>query len=102
MEMALCGERIGAAHALRIGLVNAIIPQRDLVAKCLQYATMLASRVPLAERFAKDVMKRAIGLPLDEALCLGSRSFHDLGQTADRADGTAAFREKRPPQFAGR
>jgi enoyl-CoA hydratase/carnithine racemase len=47
-------------------------------------------------------MKRAVGLPLDEALRLESRSFHDLGQTADLAEGTTAFREKRSPQFAGR
>jgi enoyl-CoA hydratase/carnithine racemase len=63
---------------------------------------MLASRAPLAQRFARDVMKRAVGLPLDEALRLESRSFHDLGQTADLAEGTTAFREKRSPQFAGR
>jgi enoyl-CoA hydratase/carnithine racemase len=102
MEIVLSGERIDAAHALRIGLVNRIIPQADLVAKCLQYASMLASRAPLAQRFARDVMKRAVGLPLDEALRLESRSFHDLGQTADLAEGTTAFREKRSPQFAGR
>lgn len=102
MEIVLSGERIDAGHALRIGLVNAVIPQGDLVAKCLQYATMLATRAPLAQRFARDVMKRAIGLPLDEALRLESRSFHDLGQTADLAEGTTAFREKRPPKFAGR
>jgi enoyl-CoA hydratase/carnithine racemase len=102
MEIVLSGERIDAAHALRIGLVNRVIPQADLVAKCLQYASMLASRAPLAQRFARDVMKRAVGLPLDEALRLESRSFHDLGQTADLAEGTTAFREKRSPQFAGR
>jgi enoyl-CoA hydratase/carnithine racemase len=46
-------------------------------------------------------MQRAIGLPMDEALRLESRSFHDLGQTRDLAEGTASFREKRPPQFSG-
>jgi enoyl-CoA hydratase/carnithine racemase len=102
MEIVLSGERVDAAHALRIGLVNAVVSQSDLVAKCLQYAAMLASRAPLAQRFARDVMKRAVGLPLDEALRLESRSFHDLGQTADLAEGTTAFREKRLSQFAAR
>jgi (E)-benzylidenesuccinyl-CoA hydratase len=46
-------------------------------------------------------MKRAVGLPMDEALRLESGSFHDLGQTSDLAEGTAAFREKRSPQFSG-
>lgn len=102
MEIVLGGERVDAAHALRIGLVNAVVPQRDLLAKSLDYAAMLASRAPLAQRFARDVMNRTVGMPLDEALRLESRSFHDLGQTADLAEGTTAFREKRPAQFAGR
>jgi enoyl-CoA hydratase/carnithine racemase len=101
MEIVLSGERITAQHALRIGLVNAIHPDGDLVEKFLQYATMLASRAPLAQRFAKDVMKRAFGLPMDEALRLESRSFHDLGHTKDLAEGTTSFREKRPPRFSG-
>jgi enoyl-CoA hydratase/carnithine racemase len=101
MEIVLGGERINAQRALRIGLVNAIHSDGDLLAKALKYADMLASRAPLAQRFAKDVMKRAIGLPLDEALRLESRSFHDLGHTSDIAEGTSAFREKRPPRFTG-
>ncbi len=102
MEIVLSGERVNADHALRIGLVNGVVPQANLVMTCLKYAAMLASRAPLAQRFARDVMQRAVGLPLDEALRLESRSFHDLGQTADLAEGTTAFREKRPPRFAGR
>jgi enoyl-CoA hydratase/carnithine racemase len=101
MEIVLGGERITAQHALRIGLVNAIYPDGDLVKNALRYADVLASRAPLAQQFAKDVMKRAIGLPMDEALRLESRSFHDLGHTKDLAEGTAAFREKRPPRFSG-
>jgi enoyl-CoA hydratase/carnithine racemase len=102
-EFALQDVRWGlhACDALRIGLVNAIHPDGDLVAKVLRYADMLASRAPLAQQFAKDVMKRAIGLPMDEALRLESRSFHDLGHTKDLAEGTASFREKRPPLFSG-
>jgi enoyl-CoA hydratase/carnithine racemase len=101
MEIVLSGERISAQHALRISLVNAVHADGDLLEKTLRYADMLASRAPLAQRFARDVMQRAIGLPMDEALRLESRSFHDLGQTRDLAEGTASFREKRPPQFCG-
>lgn len=102
MEIVLGGERITSQHALRIGLVNAIHPDGDLLAKTLRYAEPLASRAPLAKCFAKDVMKRAIGLPIDEALRLELRSFHDPGHTRDLAEGTTAFREKRPPRFSGR
>jgi enoyl-CoA hydratase/carnithine racemase len=101
MEIVLGGERVSAQHALRIGLVNAVHAGGELLEKALRYADMLASRAPLAQRFARDVMHRSIGLPIDEALRLESRSFHDLGHTRDLAEGTASFREKRPPQFSG-
>lgn len=102
MEIILSGERVAAEHALRIGLVNRIIPAPALLEKTLAYAQMLASRSPLSHRFAKEVIRRSVGLPMDEALRLESRSFHDVGITEDLAEGTAAFREKRPAQFRGR
>ena len=99
MEIVLSGERIGAEHALRIGLVNRILPAVALLSHTMDYAAMLARRAPLAQRFAKDVMHRTVGMPMDEALRLESRSFHDLGGTADIREGTTAFREKREAKF---
>lgn len=102
MEMVLSGERIDADRALHIGLVNRIHPQQRLLAETLEYAQKLARRAPLAQRFAKEVMKRAVGLPMDEALRMESRSFYDLGRTEDLAEGTTAFREKRDANFTGK
>lgn len=102
MEIILSGARIGAEQALRIGLVNRVYPQAELLAKTLEYAQMLASRSPLSHRFAKEVMRRSVGMPLDEALRLESRSFYDLGRTEDLAEGTTSFRERREAQFKGR
>jgi enoyl-CoA hydratase/carnithine racemase len=102
MDIVLSGERVGADEAYRIGLVNRIHPLDQLVEKALDYAQLLAKRAPLAQRFAKDVMKRSVGLPMDEALRLESRSFYDLGRTEDLAEGTASFREKREARFKGR
>ena len=102
MEIVLSGERIGAEHAFRIGLVNRIVPQAELLQTTLDYAAMLAARAPLAQRFAKDVMRRVMSMSMDEALRLESRSFYDLGQTADIREGTTAFREKRDARFQGR
>lgn len=102
MEIVLSGERIDAEHAYRIGLVNRVYEQETLVEKTLDYAAMLASRAPLAQRFAKDVMHRAMGMTLEEALRMESRSFYDLGRTEDLAEGTSAFREKREANFKGR
>ncbi len=102
MELILSGQRIGAEHALRIGLVNRIVPAADLVAETMAFAEVVASRAPLAQRFAKDVVMRSFDLPLDDALRLESRSFHDLAETEDLKEGTDAFREKRPAAFKGR
>lgn len=102
MEIVLSGDRIDAEHAYRIGLVNRIYDQAVLLEKTLECAQRLASRSPLAQSFAKEVMKRAVGMPMDEALRLESRSFYDLGRTEDIAEGTASFRERREANFKGR
>ena len=102
MEIILSGDRVDAEHAYRIGLVNRIVPQADLLAHCLEHAQRLASRSPLAQRFAKEVIRRSVGLPMDEALRMESRSFHDIGLTEDLAEGTTAFRERRDAAFKGR
>ena len=102
MEMILSGDRIDAAHAARIGLVNRVFAAEELLDQALAYAQHLASRAPLPQRLAKDVLRRIEGLSQDEALRLESMSFHNLGQTEDLREGTDAFREKRTPQFHGR
>jgi enoyl-CoA hydratase/carnithine racemase len=102
MEIILTGERIGAEHAHRIGLVNRIYPQAELLPKTLEFAQMLAQRSPLSHRFAKEVMKRSVGLPLEEALRMESRSFYDLGRTEDLAEGATSFRDRRQAKFKGR
>ncbi|MGI9334442.1 MAG: enoyl-CoA hydratase/isomerase family protein [Gammaproteobacteria bacterium] len=102
MEMILSGERFDAQHAYRIGLVNKIVEQEQLLDETMAYAHKLASRAPLAQRFAKEVMYRAHGLTLDDALRLESRSFRELGDSEDLAEGTAAFRERRDARFTGR
>lgn len=102
MDIILSGERVDAEHALRIGLVNRVHPAEQLLDRSMDYAQMLASRSPLSHRFAKEVIRRSVGMPLDEALRLESRSFYDVGLTEDLAEGTTSFREKRPAAFKGR
>lgn len=101
MEMILSGDLIDAEHALRIGLVNRIWPAAELLPRTLDYAQILASRAPLSHRFAKQTMRRNVGQAMAEALKAEIRSFHDLGGSADLAEGTSAFRERRPPKFRG-
>jgi enoyl-CoA hydratase/carnithine racemase len=102
MELILSGERISAAHAFRIGLVNQVWTQAELLTKALDYAQMLAKRAPLAHRFAKSTMRRLVGMPLADALKAEVRSFYDLGQSEDLAEGTSSFRERRDAIFKAR
>lgn len=102
MEMILSGERIGADHAFRIGLVNRIWPVAELVSRTLEYAEMLATRAPLSHRFAKETMRRLVGMTFEEQLKAEIRSFHDLGSSEDLKEGTRAFAERRDAKFKGR
>ena len=102
MEIILSGERVDADHAYRIGLVNRVFPQAELLQKTLDYAQMLARRAPLSHRFAKEVMRRTRGMTLDEALRAESRSFKDVAMTADLEEGLNSFRERRDAVFVGR
>jgi len=102
MEIILSGDRVDAEHAFRIGLVNRVLSQDKLMSHSMDYAQMLARRSPLSHRFAKEVVKRSVGMHMDEALRLESSSFHDVGLTEDLAEGTTAFRERRDAQFKGR
>ena len=102
LEMVLSGDLFDAEHAYRIGLVNRIVVQERLLEETLALAEKLASHAPLAQRLAKEVVHRAHGLPMDEALRLESMSFRNLAHTEDLAEGNAAFRERRPARFKSR
>ena len=102
MEIILSGERVNAEHAYRIGLVNRIYPQSELLERALDYAQMLASRAPLSHRFAKEVVRRSMGMHQDEALKWESRSFYDVGMTEDLKEGVTSFKERRAANFKGR
>lgn len=102
MEIILSGERINADHAYRIGLVNRIHPQGELLERALDYGHMLASRAPLSHRFAKEVVRRSMGMHMEEALKWESRSFYDVGMTEDLKEGVTSFKEKRAANFKGR
>jgi enoyl-CoA hydratase/carnithine racemase len=101
MEIILSGERVNAEHAYRIGLVNRIYEQAELLTKSLDYAQMLASRAPLSHRFAKEMIRRSMGMTMEEALKAESRSFKDVAMTHDLEEGVTSFKERREAKFKG-
>ena len=102
MELVLSGELINAEHAHKINLVNKIYPNNSLLEKTLEYAHLLSKRAPLAIKFAKQTLRNIVSMPLEDALRHEVRSFYDLGQSEDLAEGTRAFRERRDADFKGR
>jgi enoyl-CoA hydratase/carnithine racemase len=102
MELFLSGEGIDADHALRIGLVNRIVPRKKLLAHAMAYAQGLARRAPLPQQLGKEVMLRSLGRPVEDGLRFESRSFHDLAFSADLKAGVAGFRGSRQAKFKGR
>jgi len=102
MEMILTGEPIDAETALRIGLVNRILPRDQLLERAMRLAATIASRGPLAVTAARRAILEGLTLGLAAGLSNERDHFIEIMKTADVLEGTAAFAEKRDPQYEGR
>jgi enoyl-CoA hydratase len=102
LEMILTGDRIGAAEAERIGLVNKVVPADQLLAAAQEMARKIASRGPLAVRSAIEAVMSGSDMPFEEGQFLEATLFGLLASTEDMKEGMAAFLEKRAAGFQGR
>ena len=102
LEMILTGRRVGAEEALRIGLVERVVPVAELGKAAAEFARTLASRAPVAMRYAKEAVVKGLGLPLADGIRLENDLATLLRTTEDRIEGAKAFLEKRPPRWSGR
>jgi enoyl-CoA hydratase/carnithine racemase len=100
--MLLLGETLDAETARLCGLVNRVAPPGDVGSTARAIAESIASRGPLAVRYAKEAILRGLDMPLDQALRYETDLTVILQTTADRAEGVRAFLEKRPPRFEGK
>ena len=101
LEMILSGARIDARDALRIGLVERVVPAAEVLASALALATTLAAKAPVALRYAKEAVVKGLELPLADGLRLEQDLATLLRTTEDRIEGAKAFLEKRKPRFTG-
>lgn len=102
MAMLLLGERLTARAALDAGLVQRVCPAREVWRTGARLAADMASRAPVAQRLAKELLRAASDLPLAEGLRFEGDLYVLLQSTADRDEGIASFRERRKPVFRGR
>ena len=101
-ELMFTSPRLTAAEAADLGMVNRVLPDDGFAEAALTYCDDLAQRAPIALRYMKENVNRAMGATLAEALDAEASAMVRTMSTADHREAAAAFVEKRPPEFSGR
>lgn len=102
LELILAGETISAEAAFEIGLVNKVVAGENLASEAEAMAEAIATKAPIALRYAKEAINKGLDLTLEQGLRLEADLYFILHTTADRTEGINAFLQKRPPRFKGR
>ena len=102
LELVLTGEPIDAAEAHRIGLVNHVVPQQELLAFSRGLLGKMLANGPLATGLAMQAVDTGLNCGLEEGLRFEAAAFGVSAASEDRLEGTRAFLEKRPPVFKGK
>lgn len=101
LEIALLSENIDANEALRLGLVNRVVPRADLETETAKLAGRLASGAPLAQSRIKSLMRTSFEQDYGAQLDAEADGFADCAATSDFSEALEAFFTKRKPTFAG-
>jgi len=102
MDMCLTGRMMDAQEAERSGLVSRVVPLADLLDDALKTAATIASMAPLAAMMNKEMVNAAFETTLEQGIIVERRMFQLLTATEDKAEGMAAFIEKRAGVWKGR
>ncbi|HWQ55440.1 MAG TPA: enoyl-CoA hydratase-related protein [Bryobacteraceae bacterium] len=102
MEMLLSGEPVDAAEAHRIGLVNAVAPESELMRLSRDWLLKALANAPVALALAMEAVDVGLDSGLEDGMRFEAAAFGLAAATEDGREGTRAFLEKRPPAFAGK
>jgi len=102
LELMLTGDRISAREAERIGLVNKVVPLKDLEQETRNFALKLAEKPPISIALIKLLVNQGIDMPEIAGLNMESLGWGVIFNTEDQKEGVNAFFEKRKPQFKGK
>jgi len=101
MELLLLGERIGAQDALRMGIVNRVVPLPELMEAALTYARTIVRNGPVATQAIKEAAIREQGMPTEQAYFIERHFSRHVFESDDAKEGPRAFAEKREPRYTG-
>jgi enoyl-CoA hydratase len=101
LDLLLTGRQVAADEALRLGLVNRIVPAGELMTAARTLAAELAGRAPLASRYMLEAVNTGVDMSLEKGQVLEASLFGLAAATGDSREGLAAFLDKRSPQFKG-
>lgn len=102
LQLLLTGEMISAKEALRIGLVNEVVPPERLLPRAEEIARAIAANAPIAVQQTLEAVHRGYDQSLQDGLFLEASLFGLCCGTEDKAEGTRAFLAKRPAVWQGR
>ncbi len=101
-EMIYTGKIIRAEEAERIGLVNRVVPLKDLMSTAQAMADKISENGPLAVRAVKRAAYSGVQMPINEGFALETLMLNKLRQSEDAWEGPRAFAEKRKPNYKGK
>ncbi len=102
MDLILTGVPVTADEALRIGLVNRVVPAAELASAARALAQQLAASAPIAMQYIISAINKGAEMPFADACQYEATLFGLVASTEDMREGTAAFLAKRKPAFKGR
>jgi len=102
LKLTLTGDRIDATEALRVGLVDEVVPHSHLERRTLEIADRIASRSALAVRLAKAAIRASARMPLNQGLRYEHSLFTLVIESEDKEEGVRAFLEKRDAKWKDR